>query len=278
MNANNKRHLVALEKTKQIIQSAKQGLSKGLYNDCRKIGLDIRKFHKHLKEYSELYKEWNNIDWRSIYKPTCAICKTMLSKTNYRNFDEMIQESKRRFILQRKRFCNLCSQYQIKKYRESLQGTLVVLLNSSRQRNKQLDFDIDFLKNLYKKQNGKCFYSGIKMTFNAKSKYKISIDRLNSEKGYQKNNIVLCCWVVNDMKKNLNLQEFIKICKEIVYTSQTCNKCGFVHKLNRHCEIFTCRNCGYKTDADYSASVNILKTYLAQQPMVAGNTRSNVCA
>lgn len=62
------------------------------------------------------------------------------------------------------------------------------------------------------------------------------------------------------------------------YTSQTCNKCGFVHELNRHYEIFTCRNCGYKTDADYSASVNILKTYLTQQPMVAGNVRSNVCA
>ena len=59
------------------------------------------------------------------------------------------------------------------------------------------------------------------------------------------------------------------------WTSQTCNKCGFVHELNRCGEIFLCRNCGYTQDADYNASKNILKTYLAQQSMVAGNIKAN---
>ncbi len=48
------------------------------------------------------------------------------------------------------------------------------------------------------------------------------------------------------------------------YTSQTCSECGFVHKLNRKGEIFFCRNCGYKKDADWNASKNILKSYLTQ--------------
>lgn len=61
------------------------------------------------------------------------------------------------------------------------------------------------------------------------------------------------------------------------YTSQTCIECNFVHKLNRNGEMFTCRNCGYIADADYVGSVNTLKAYLTQQPMVAGNTQSNVC-
>ncbi len=56
------------------------------------------------------------------------------------------------------------------------------------------------------------------------------------------------------------------------YTSQTCPKCGFVHKLNRNGEIFVCRNCGYESDSDFVGSTNILKFYLAQQAMVAGNT------
>ena len=56
------------------------------------------------------------------------------------------------------------------------------------------------------------------------------------------------------------------------YTSQTCNICGFVHKLNRKGEKFLCKNCGYTQDADFNASKNILKSYLAQQSMVAGNT------
>jgi len=58
------------------------------------------------------------------------------------------------------------------------------------------------------------------------------------------------------------------------HTSQTCSQCGFVHKLNRIGEIFKCRNCGYTTDADYNASLNILNLGLAQQPMVAGSTKA----
>jgi len=61
------------------------------------------------------------------------------------------------------------------------------------------------------------------------------------------------------------------------YTSQICNKCGFVHKLNRNSEIFECRNCGYTLDADYNASLNILNLGLTQQSMVAGNMKGNIC-
>lgn len=57
------------------------------------------------------------------------------------------------------------------------------------------------------------------------------------------------------------------------YTSQACNICGFVHKLNRKGEIFLCKNCGYTEDADFNASKNILKSYLAQQSMVAGSKK-----
>ena len=49
------------------------------------------------------------------------------------------------------------------------------------------------------------------------------------------------------------------------YTSQRCSECGFVHKLNRKGENFCCRNCGYKADADYNASRNILQLGLTQE-------------
>jgi transposase len=59
------------------------------------------------------------------------------------------------------------------------------------------------------------------------------------------------------------------------YTSQTCSKCGFVHKDNRSGELFLCKNCGYTADADYNASRNILKSGCPQQNMVAGNMKTN---
>ncbi len=42
------------------------------------------------------------------------------------------------------------------------------------------------------------------------------------------------------------------------YTSQGCNKCGFVHKTNRkNRDKFQCKNCNHKQNADINASRNI---------------------
>jgi len=46
------------------------------------------------------------------------------------------------------------------------------------------------------------------------------------------------------------------------YTSQTCSKCGSIHKENRNGEIFKCVECGHTDDADYNASLNILNNFL----------------
>jgi len=54
------------------------------------------------------------------------------------------------------------------------------------------------------------------------------------------------------------------------YTSQTCNKCGFVSTLNRNGEMFNCRQCNYKSDADFNASLNILNLSLAQEYLNPG--------
>ncbi|MEE0616836.1 MAG: hypothetical protein UCP83_06055 [Intestinibacter bartlettii] len=40
----------------------------------------------------------------------------------------------------------------------------------------------------------------------------VSIDRIDSSKGYTKNNIWLICSAVNFMKSNLNLEEFKQYC------------------------------------------------------------------
>jgi putative transposase len=42
------------------------------------------------------------------------------------------------------------------------------------------------------------------------------------------------------------------------YTSQTCSKCGSIHKESRKGEHFKCIDCNYELDADYNASINIL--------------------
>ena len=48
------------------------------------------------------------------------------------------------------------------------------------------------------------------------------------------------------------------------YTSQTCSGCGVISKGNRKGEVYHCSSCGLKIDADYNASLNILRLGLIQ--------------
>ncbi len=56
------------------------------------------------------------------------------------------------------------------------------------------------------------------------------------------------------------------------HTSQSCSRCGFQHRLNRRTQAeFRCRSCGYWTNADRNAALNIAAKLLASRGMsVAG--------
>lgn len=92
------------------------------------------------------------------------------------------------------------------------------LLRSARRRSSvPCDLTIEFLLELLDKQEGKCYYSGIQMEFvqwgNGRNNYSVSIDQVEPSKGYTKDNIVLCCWGVNQGKGNMSAGEYIRLCK-----------------------------------------------------------------
>lgn len=44
------------------------------------------------------------------------------------------------------------------------------------------------------------------------------------------------------------------------YTSQTCSECGTVDRGSRESQaVFSCRHCGFRTNADHNAAINILR-------------------
>lgn len=92
------------------------------------------------------------------------------------------------------------------------------LLRTARARSSvPCDLTIEYLLELLEKQEGKCYYSGIKMDFyqwgKGREKYSISLDQIKPSKGYTKNNVSLCCWAVNRAKSALSMDEYIHICK-----------------------------------------------------------------
>lgn len=69
---------------------------------------------------------------------------------------------------------------------------------------KELDITEEYLNEMYKAQEGKCYYSGIPFS----KDYRPSVDRIDSSKGYIKGNIVICEDKINVMKSNLSIKEF----------------------------------------------------------------------
>lgn len=60
---------------------------------------------------------------------------------------------------------------------------------------------------IFRQQNGKCYWSGIKM---APSEYRRfpsqpSLDRLDHNLPHTPDNVVLCCWALNQARNNTNI-------------------------------------------------------------------------
>lgn len=76
---------------------------------------------------------------------------------------------------------------------------------------------VNDLIELYKKQNGLCAISGRRMSIcNNKDLNSLSVDRLNSHKGYTKNNIRLVCWQVNTAKMFGSDEQLFALCEDIL--------------------------------------------------------------
>lgn len=92
-------------------------------------------------------------------------------------------------------------------------------IKSSNRKNKcgdNYNIDLEYLVNIYNNQNGKCNITGIDMTrITGKGRVltNISIDRIDSSKGYLKGNIQLVCVWANIAKTDLTqfqFEEYIK--------------------------------------------------------------------
>ncbi len=103
-------------------------------------------------------------------------------------------------------------------------------LNNAKKRSTKkglkFEIDLDYIKKLYKEQSGKCYYSGLPINIVKKSEknlhdnFKMTLDRLDSELGYIKGNVVWCAYCINSFKLDMSKSNMIDICKSIVNKSR----------------------------------------------------------
>lgn len=133
-------------------------------------------------------------------------CKSCLSKENKEKYKNLSKEEKEKLIK---------SQYEWQK-----KNIIKYLVTAAKGRalKRGLDFDLteESVLKILCKQKSKCYYTEENMTYNRDNKTTVSIDRVDSNKGYTIDNIVLCQVVINRMKQALTTKEFLELCKLVV--------------------------------------------------------------
>lgn len=119
----------------------------------------------------------------------------------------------------------------LKYFREKPFRVLLSRCKSNHRKKGMIGFNLteDFLHNLYIKQNGKCYWSDINMPLDnigLGELNSISIDRLDSSKGYLQDNVVLSCKFYN-LGRGMSSSEYfinfliinkLKISKDLQFT------------------------------------------------------------
>lgn len=115
-------------------------------------------------------------------------------------------------------YCNTCRYKQItRNLNSNNKKTFKELLRHAKRRSKKeniyYDLDVNYILELYKKQNKKCFYTESDMEIGygkGSHSYQLSVDKIIPEKGYVKGNVVLCTRRANTAKGDLTLDEIQK--------------------------------------------------------------------
>lgn len=197
-------------------------------NICDEIKL-VTFFHKNGPTYHPSCKPCRSIERKKIRveRPIegvrkCACCEVE------KNISEYHSDKSSSTGLQT--YCKDCQTQKTKKCTSTLNGFIKKIYkdmyHNSAKRSKELiiELTVEDIHELYNKQKGLCAISGLKMThetyaFKDKehiiNRLNISIDRINSNLGYTKDNVQLVAAIVNRMKTDLPDGEFIKICSII---------------------------------------------------------------
>jgi hypothetical protein len=104
--------------------------------------------------------------------------------------------------------------YQI----EKISDWARILVNSSKHNakryGKEFDIDTNYILELYEQQNHRCYWFGIELEPSNVNRYpaKPSLDRLDSNKGYIKDNVVISCMAANIGRNSCAADIFQSFC------------------------------------------------------------------
>lgn len=79
---------------------------------------------------------------------------------------------------------------------------------------------IQHIKDVWKKQEGRCAYTKLPLTSEAHQLNTVSLDRIDSSKDYVEGNIQLVCVPINRMKLDYSEEQFINLCSLVTQNNE----------------------------------------------------------
>lgn len=90
--------------------------------------------------------------------------------------------------------------------------------NGAKNRNLEFNITLEYIWELFLKQNRKCTLSNIKLTLGSRKTQTASLDRIDSSKGYIEDNIQWIHKMLNIIKMDLRQEDFIIYCNLVAKT------------------------------------------------------------
>jgi len=163
---------------------------------------------KYIKETFPEYKNVKRTTFEEL-NVVCIRCKESKSIKKYQ-YGRKGNKYQYRFL-----FCNECRSAAIRaRDTKNIDNYMKHCFQRIRKKCKArvLEFNLttQFLIDVFTKQQGKCFYTDLELTFGLGRGLKnnqISVDRVDCSKGYTTDNVVLCSSRINSIKSNLTFSE-----------------------------------------------------------------------
>jgi hypothetical protein len=187
------------------------------------IGMHPKTFEKTVKIMERLYDR--TYKYRDDFLPenydqtfTCWDCKKIKNRRLF--------PYRKQYKYNKEKRCKQCNIKNHQKRRDNhthkqvIQTIITTSKASAKKRSKNggrkecgiHKITIEDIEELYEIQEGKCALSGQELSFTYNDLNIISIDRIDSDKGYTKDNIQLTTSIVNQAKSNLSDEVFQEMC------------------------------------------------------------------
>jgi hypothetical protein len=169
------------------------------------------------KECKRQYFIDSKVNWTNLVSVTHRICPRCQEDKPASEYNK-----KGRYKSGLETYCKECRLKDQHRINSTLRGYITNKISSTRRNSKKLNREfsitIQDVLEMWIKQGGKCYYSGMPMEHHASGSVHtrnpscLTIDRIDSSLGYTIDNVVLCCWIVNRMKNDLTVRQFIELC------------------------------------------------------------------